>query len=421
MPNNIIFDSTLNTLYIKLDRDNLGLVTTYAENIQGLNPHTVVLDIRGLEIVPDNIQLLISSAKTIDDVVTINDSKTSEALLKDISQISICSLSYEDIPFKSEEERKLFEEYPIDAVNHYSSKRTEKINTSSESEYLNASAKFHLKEILTEYGKYLSEEKRTELESLIKTDMVVVEKNHDTYAAFKKATGEEEDPKDYPSAHGGKVYGDKKIHFYLNKFKQDSLADMEGVLIHELFHYVISPEYTTKYPEEPRMNSFISEGLVDMYALDYMKKRSLFDNYQSNYPSEVIFTREKLKAMPDDETKHKLVLNGSIDQFIELTSKSEEDFIKDYQEAKNHETKFDKIISEISSYMPHHQDSYARNCMRLAARVSPEEALKIIKETTMELTPEMLSMSAEQTKALQDGVSKSADSYSSGDSSKQIS
>ena len=412
MPNNIIYDKEKRTIYIEVGEANQHFIIHASGKLNDLDISTVMIDARGLQISPDGLTLLIETAKTKSDVIVLIDSKTNPELSAALLSISTGAINYDQIPFKSDEEKRVFEDLIIDKLDSLCPNRTERLNIVTEREYLNAVAKEHLKAIIKDYASVLNEERKAELSKLLDQDMIVVEVNHDAYTARKESLGEKEEPKDYPTAHGGKVFGDGKIHFYLNKFSGEDISTMEGVLIHELFHYLINPTYSQKHPEVLNLNSNIAEGLVDMSALDYMTQKGLFDGYHSNYPSYVIFVREKLNTLPDEESKKMLVVNGSIEQFIEATSKTEEDFIKDYQAAANHETDFDKAVDIIAGYDPAQRDGYTRSCMRLGARLGPNKALQTISETISELTPEQLGLPPEEAAKMKQGITEIVNSYS---------
>ena len=173
----------------------------------------------------------------------------------------------------------------------------EELSRQGLNDYLNQKAKEYLYEIKKIYGEYLKEDKTALLDNLIESNNIIVESDFSKY--------QEVHPNDITTAHGGKVFNDQKIHIYEEMFKENKQDSMESVMIHELFHYFISPEYSEKIT--PNDNSYITEGLVDMYAIDFMSKIRKFQDYTSNYASNVLLMREKLASLGDYESINMLV------------------------------------------------------------------------------------------------------------------
>ena len=281
------------------------------------------------------------------------------------------------------------------------------------SEYLNQKAKEYLSKIKDIYGAYLPDNKKALLDNLLLSDNIVVESDFSKY--------QEIHPNDFPTAHGGKVFNDQKIHIYEEMFKENKQESMESVMIHELFHYFIAPEYSDKIT--PKENSYLTEGLVDMYAIDFMATIHKFQDYTSNYASNVILMRENLASLGDDESKNIIVFNGTVNQIIENVFPSFEVFYDDLTKAKEHSTKYDKLIDQISSYIPDskYKDSYKRSLMRLSAQKGLREALSIIKTVFEEIDPSTLeNITMEEYKSFKDKAIKDIELYISSDLVKSI-
>ena len=253
--------------------------------------------------------------------------------------------------------------------------------------YFNSMAQTYIDLIIQSYGKFIPQNKLEYFESLKNQDVVALEQNHEQYIAHQKSISEEATLNNLPSAHGGRVFGDNKIHIYLNMFKNKSIDEIESVLVHEIFHYFIRPEYLS---ENQSMSSKITEALVDICAIDFMKKYGIFPSYHSNYARYVIFMREKLLNVGDKDSQYFLIFNASISQIIQNTAKSPEAFISDFSKVEAHNTEYERLLSNISSLKPIYQEKLERGLLRLSSRLdTKEEALKEIMETMPAVMPEL--------------------------------
>lgn len=258
------------------------------------------------------------------------------------------------------------------------------INIEEETIYFNNKAKEYLLMIQNEYNNVLPPQTKDKIASLINDNIVILEENHNKYVENQTQIGELESLKELPSAHGGKVFNDQKIHIYLNKFSSFNRNTIESIIIHELFHYLISPIYSNNISKDE--NSFLTEGLVDMYAIKFMQKNEIFPEYNSNYARNIIFIREKLLNLQDEKTIELLSFNGSMDQIIQNTSSSLEEFKNDLYLATNNQTKFDNLLNNIASLLPNHKEHFIRAMLRMSSRVnSLEEALSTILSSMNEI------------------------------------
>lgn len=236
---------------------------------------------------------------------------------------------------------------------------------------LNELSRKYLPIILNDYGKYMSGEQLQLLNSLLSSDCIKVEQNENKYLDNQKQNimndpllteekkKEELDKLKVPLAHGGRVYNDNVIHFYpfiiqkgdSNKTNEKILHECESVLIHELLHYFIRPQSLNTIDNEQLkgINSFTTEGLVDMCARDIQVKYGLYPDYSSDYGPNVIFIREALSNVPNKDDKMRLVFNGSIEQFYRETSTQNYNSIENYIKSKNKTSEFDNVISSICS------------------------------------------------------------------------
>lgn len=391
MPNETIYDNSNSVLYIKLSEINPDANIHIIDQLENNSINKIIIDARGLSINDLNgFKMVLERIKSKNDIMSIVDDKTLSSIRNYLASLSLSTINYDRIIFNSKEEEVYFADNIIEQVLKLNTGKTEKLNISSEEIYYNAAARNYLYLILQDFGKYLSEETIAYLKALIEKDNVILEQNHEAYVHFKEGLGEKIAPENYPSFHDGKVFGDDKIHIYLNVFPNHKREDIESLLIYILFHYIVKPRYSEKYTAFPNLNSDITNGLVDMLALDFLIKHGIFPNYHSNFANNVIFVREKLKTVGGPEERYMLVLNGTIDQIIAATSKNSDDFIEEYKTFGTKETKIDKLISSISNLDQAHAEGYKRSLLKLISRIGIDAALPVIKDTFLEMTPEMM-------------------------------
>ncbi|MCI9279463.1 MAG: hypothetical protein HFJ02_01510 [Bacilli bacterium] len=237
--------------------------------------------------------------------------------------------------------------------------------------YLNEKAIEYLKIIQNEYGKFMSEEQINFMEQLLSSNNVIVEQNGNAYinnqqndiinndntlTDFQKI--EEMRKLNIPLAHGGRVFEDNIIHFYpsILKVKNPQLTTDElkqkcdEILVHELLHYFIRPKsLDINNPELKGINSFTTEGLVDMCARDINQKYRLFPSYNSEYGTNVIFMRKALSNIQNISERMQLVFNGSVSQIYQQTTTQKYNTQKEFVSARDKKTKFDAFITNISN------------------------------------------------------------------------
>jgi len=216
-------------------------------------------------------------------------------------------------------------------------------------EHLNIKADEYLKLIISEFGnlniKNNAGEVIMQAEQLISDHIIVVENNDIRLQEKYKKEGIKMKT---PLAHGGRTFGDGKIHFYPSQADKTTLEEIiyecESVLIHELFHYFIRPqEIEEQKTELVGVNSFITEGIVDMYARDFIIKHNLFPEYQSNYGRNVLFVKDLLNTEEiNAETRNGIAFNASVSDILSISPYAREFYIKF---CKDHEERIDETIS----------------------------------------------------------------------------
>ena len=238
--------------------------------------------------------------------------------------------------------------------------------------HLNSKAKQYLEMIEKIYGQYMNEEKKQLLTQLKASEIVIVEentdkwlenqiqgiKNNDNLSEEQKQKEIDEIKQHKITAHGGKVFGDQKIHFYPANIAQKENQTLEnvceGILIHELLHYFISPEYINipGVENSNSINSYITEGLVDMCARDLMTEEQTLEpilkTYNSNYASNVIFVREKFDKIESQKEKMNLIFQGNMEQIVSKVFVNSDKLIQEYSAFKNKQTTFDVMIKQVA-------------------------------------------------------------------------
>ena len=286
--------------------------------------------------------------------------------------------------------------------------------------FLQENAKKYLEIIKMEYGKFMSPEQNQFLQNLLTTDCVKVDlngkeyirnqensiNNSTTMTPFQKLQALREIT--VPLAHGGRVFQDDKIHFYpsmlLTKNPNMTMEQLkqkcDEVLMHELLHFFIRPEGidVEKYSDLKGIDTFTTEGLVDMCTRDIQLKYHLHPNYNSEYGSNVIFIREALANIPDESERMKLIFNGSVGQIYQQTTTETYDTFENFTQARDKKTTYDAFITNISKiWYPEHVPDSQRFLYDFSANYkSKDEALEAIVNLGQQLFPEKAEMSEKE-------------------------
>lgn len=291
--------------------------------------------------------------------------------------------------------------------------------------YLQEKTKKYLNIIKNEYSVFMSPNQIQFLSQLLTTDCVKVDidgkeyllnqtneiNNAPNMTSFEKL--QELRKLNIPLAHGGRVFEDNKIHFYpsvlLSKNPNLSTDELkqkcDEVLIHELLHFFIRPESLdiTNMPELKGINSFTTEGLVDMCTRDIQQKYGLFPNYNSEYGSNVIFVREALSNIPSLSERIQLVFNGSIQQIYQQTSTQIYNSQQQFISARDKQTKYDKVIANISRIC-YPEKKQTESCQRFlynfsANFKSKNESLEAIEKISQQQFGDKMPSIQQQTRA----------------------
>lgn len=141
-------------------------------------------------------------------------------------------------------------------------------------EKLNAYAIDALYDLMEKCGKYLTEEQFSMFENIILKDKIItVEKPNKEDEEFFKGN--------IPFAHGPRTKNDGLIHVYPYKYENQTTDEIlenyikNGVIIHELYHYVIKLDIN--YSEDEmriKFGHYIEEGMVQFFAELHKKEKS---------------------------------------------------------------------------------------------------------------------------------------------------
>lgn len=234
--------------------------------------------------------------------------------------------------------------------------------------HLNSQTSEFLKMIEEQYGQYMTPEQKNLLTQLKSSEIVIVEsssdkwlenqiqdiKNNPNLSEEQKQKEIDETKQHKITAHGSKVFHDGKIHFYPFNITTNENQTLEnvciGMLIHELLHYFISPEYMNipGFENSESINSYITEGLVDMCARDLMSDNQSLETYNSKYASNVILVREKLSKIESLEQKMNLIFQGNMEQIISKIFGSSDKAVQEYSASKKRQTIFDEMIKQLA-------------------------------------------------------------------------
>ena len=235
---------------------------------------------------------------------------------------------------------------------------------------LNDRAKEYLDIIKSMYGKDMSEKQLEYLHELQENNCVIVDADTTEYKNNQLANGTTLDGNNMPLAHGGRVFNDDKIHFYLSTMLSrnpnisfnDITRTFDSLLTHELLHFFIRPKANELKSEV--VSNFITEGLVDMVARDINQQTGKLANYQSNYGPNVIFVRRALANVPEIE-RGQLLFNADIETFLKRTSSEKFNSQKELQKAMTMTTNYDALLSKIvnayGSYLPANERESKQN------------------------------------------------------------
>ena len=224
------------------------------------------------------------------------------------------------------------------------------INYEKMQQFINDYGQYVLNCIKNQYSSSLTQEQLQNIDSLLNTNFIVIEKpTKEDIEFFSKQAGIT-NPKDYnveyiPSAHGGRTKEDNKIHIYpYTKSFSDCESDEEiiqscidNIVVHEIFHYFIRPNLSNESETiKDEFGHFITEGLVQHYAEEFAKKYRL-GKPKSNYGKNVEFVKQLIASFPDNLTQtqiDKIIFTYNQDELLKIAKNGNlmyQEFIDDLQ------------------------------------------------------------------------------------------
>lgn len=220
---------------------------------------------------------------------------------------------------------------------------------------LNTLAKEYLLKIKETCLDFMTQEQREYLEELLTRDsLVVVEENEQAYIENQKEAISSDqtlnqEAKDIhisniktPIAHGGRVFEDEKIHFYPFLTQSENKEKVcEDLLMHELLHFFIRPEYIPiKTKSLEGLNTYVSEGMVDLAARYVQEKLGMSEDYKSNYAENVIFLKDAMSELTQEEQVI-TIFHSDIKDIISNKK------IKPIGESKNITNSYNMLVTEL--------------------------------------------------------------------------
>lgn len=233
------------------------------------------------------------------------------------------------------------------------------INYEKIQQSINEYGQYILNCIKNQYSSSLTQEQLQNIENLLSTEFIVIEKpTKEDIEFFSKQDGIT-NPEDYsaeyiPSAHGGRAKGDNKIHIYpYTKSFSDCKNDEEiiqscidSIIVHEIFHYFIRPNLSNESETiKDEFGHFITEGLVQHYAEEFAKKYRL-GNPKSNYGKNVEFVKQLIASFPDNLTQaqiDRIIFTYNQDELLKI-SKNRDLMYQEYVDVL-------KFKEDISSFI----------------------------------------------------------------------
>ena len=202
------------------------------------------------------------------------------------------------------------------------------LNLSKISSILNDFAIDRIYEIIEKYGFQLNNE-QLELFNALITSNRVIRVDYDSEQVRNHYANEQ-----IPAASGPRSWGDGLIHIYPFIFENKTTEEIiekyitEGIITHELFHYLVSLDTLNNNPEYDMYYSFLNEGFVQ-YLTEQIEGREI---ESSNYRSNVEFVKGILNKM-NNNTKG--ILNKQLSENeINLINEMYKEYINE-QESRN--------------------------------------------------------------------------------------
>ena len=341
MPNNSSFyDNTKLSFYIELSSNNSEFNTHIINELNNHHITSIILDLKNASN-DISIDFLIEKLKQFGNVITLTNSKLSPSLQSKIESVSSTTINYDTLSFRDEKQREDFEQDITTNILNLPIERVDKLVEFNQDVFNNAIEKDYLELILSEYGPYLSANAVDNLKNTV--------------------------------------------------INTNGLTENE--ILYNIFSSIVNPAYSSKLNAD--INEKIKQSFIDLAIIDFSKKHHLMLNHEAKYPNYIIYIKEKISFLDDEESLTKLLFNGNIDTIIELIGLSNEELLEELQNVDKSDTSYDKLLHDISSLSPKYESKLNSILFKLSSRVnSKQEALGIINQTISELMPEIKEQTA---------------------------
>ena len=203
--------------------------------------------------------------------------------------------------------------------------------------WLNDEAKKILLLIKEDYYQYMCDEKKDLIDSLIDSEIVIVNQGRSIF-------------RDNTLAHGGRSLKDGKMHFYPDvrnyESEEEAFEKCKRILPHECFHYFLQPDkirFSDEFDE--KMARYYTEGLVEKETRKFHQKhKEVIDYEDANYGFNinfVNFVQNRLNVGSNE------IIFGE-DDYLECIHK----FSSYYNKNENKKNELLGIVKEISDEFP---------------------------------------------------------------------
>lgn len=205
---------------------------------------------------------------------------------------------------------------------------------------LNLEASNIVHNIIEKFSDSLSPEILSRLPKNLDKIIVVEKPTKEDIERFSQEAGitnPQQFSQDYvPSAHGGRAKNDGLIHIYPYAKTFGNLSDDEivktcvnDIITHEIFHYFIRPDMKqSNDPVTSLFSSFITEGLVQLYAEEYQQSLGL-PLPKSNYGQNVLVAKDLILGLPKELRQnpsdlHRLIFHSSLEELLQKSKVGDE-------------------------------------------------------------------------------------------------
>ena len=217
-------------------------------------------------------------------------------------------------------------------------------------ERLNFEAKKIIALIKEDFYQYMNDYKKQLIDSLIDSDIVVVNQGQNIF-------------NDNTLAHGGRARKDGKIHFYpdVREFESDEeiIDTCKKIILHECFHYFLQPDRVEHNSSEleKEMLHYYTEGLVEKEARKfYEKHKDEVDFKKANYGFNINFVNMIQSRLCVGSNE---VIFGE-DNYL----KNILDFTSEYEKNEKKKKELLDILKELSQEFPENMQRKVCNRMK---------------------------------------------------------